>query len=398
MSVFIFLKQIIDIFYDCHLLDYIMSAFVVLLIMVQIYYARQDSDEKNGETIGKAIEKKPFVLAVPDICIMSLALIMIIHFVIDGAANAFVYAKVMSAFALYLLGRLAAKRISECTWVLAISSYITVYVNLILAIITFGVSGLFKADNLNGLLYYSDTDLSYAVLLSLIFIAMYAPNRLLKFITIFAVCPFLIMHCDADIQKIMMVAVYVILFLFMAERAVKKRRITDFILPVAIVGLLIIITILMLPAVGVDSSRLVNSSVSYIIDTGNFSSRYFEWNNMIIGFKNAPTLEILFGRNMTFGSGLTNEYLSILQSTGIVGFVLFVIFVLGVAFNAIKIYERKTYYVTVMLAILFLGTCIVIDGAEYTQMSWFVMMYAGMAVSDGRVVRTEDEITDKESE
>ena len=50
-----------------------------------------------------------------------------------------------------------------------------------------------------------------------------------------------------------------------------------------------------------------------------------------------------------------------------------------------RIYDRKTYYVTVMLAVLFLGTSINIHTMMFTQLSWFPMLYAGMAVSAGRI-------------
>ena len=54
-------------------------------------------------------------------------------------------------------------------------------------------------------------------------------------------------------------------------------------------------------------------------------------------------------------------------------------FIISIAVDAVKIEDRKTYYVTVMLAIIFLGTCIVINGMNYTQLSWLIMLYAGMA-------------------
>lgn len=383
MYIFLFLKQIVDMFYDYIWLDVALAAVAVVLIIYQLRMLRPDFDDKVS--FIKSIR-------IPDICLLGIFLIYSAHFIWAVQAGSYIslevaglfsFAKVASAFLLYAIGRLASKRVTEATGALVGSAYIVVYVNLAIRIIRYGVNGSFDTflhtSNTDGLIYYFDTDLAYAMLLALVFIAMYAKNTIIKFVTIFVTCPFMILHSDADIQKYLMIVVYAILFLFMSERAVKKRKFSDFILPVFILGLLVFIAALVLPIfTGQSYSRFTNL-LSGVIDTYNFSGRYSSWIELWQSTAGMNMMSVLFGINNSYGVGVGNQYLSIILSLGIVGMVLALAFIISIAVDAVKIEDRKTYYVTVMLAIIFLGTCIVINGMNYTQLSWLPMLYAGMA-------------------
>ena len=383
MYIFLFAKQIVDMFYDYIWLDVAMVAVAVVLIFYQLRMLRPDSGDRISVIKG---------IRVPDICLLGIFLIYAAHFIWAARVGSYIslevagifgFAKVASAFLLYLIGRLASKRVTESSGALVGSAYIVVYVNLVIRIIRYGVNGsldtFLHTTNTEGLIYYFDTDLAYAMLLALVFIAMYAKNNILKFVTIFLTCPFMILHSDADIQKYLMIAVYVILFLFMSERAVKKRKFSDFILPVFILGLLVVITALILPVFTGQSYSRITNLLSGVIDTYNFSSRYTAWIELWQSTAGMNLMSILFGINNSYGVGVGNQYLSIILSLGVVGLLLALGFIISVAVDAVKIEDRKTYYVTVMLAIIFLGTCIVVNGMNYTQLSWLTMLYAGMA-------------------
>lgn len=383
MYIFLFAKQIVDMFYDYIWLDVTLVAVAVVLVIYQLRMLRPDSGDKIS--VIKSIR-------VPDICLLGIFLIYLAHILASCMSGSYVsitsdqlfgFGKIASAFLIYVIGRLASKRVTESTGALVGSAYIVVYVNLVIRIIRYGVNGsldtFLHTTNTEGLIYYFDTDLAYAMLLALVFIAMYAKNTILKFVTIFVTCPFMILHSDADIQKYLMIAVYVILFLFMSERAVKKRRFSDFILPVFILGLLIVIAALVLPIfMGQEQSSFTNI-LSGVIDTYNFSGRYSAWIELWQSTAGMNMMSVLFGINNSYGVGVGNQYLSIILSLGIVGMLLALAFIISIAVDAVKIEDRKTYYVTVMLAIIFLGTCIVINGMNYTQLSWLTMLYAGMA-------------------
>ncbi len=55
----------------------------------------------------------------------------------------------------------------------------------------------------------------------------------------------------------------------------------------------------------------------------------------------------------------------------------------------IKVKDRKTFYITVILAVMLLATGVTVSSMESTQMSWFPMMFAGMVVSSVQVEKRE---------
>lgn len=373
MSIFLLLKQIVDIFYSYVILDYLMLGLVVLIVMHQIWMLRKDKCEDGSTSFGLSM------LSFSDVCVGGMAILFLAHIFIDKDVNYFMVGKISTVFLLYLMGRLCRERIEECSTALVISSYFVVYANVLARIIIFNGNEFWKTGDSNGLLYYFDTDLAYAMLLSLIFIAMYAKNHIIKFVTIFITCPFMILHSDADIQKILMIIIYIILFLFMAERAVKKRKITDFLLPVAVIGLLFVIGSLILPVfIKGDTSKYMNL-INGIINTDNFAGRYSVWDELLGEMGNTNPINIIFGTGIEAAGPMGNQYLAIFVATGVIGLILSLLFIISISAKAVKISDRKTYYVTVMLAILFLGTCIVVNGMEYTQLSWLPMLYMGMA-------------------
>ena len=63
------------------------------------------------------------------------------------------------------------------------------------------------------------------------------------------------------------------------------------------------------------------------------------------------------------------------------------VFIGAVVYYVIQVEDRKTYYVTVLLAIMLLGTGLLNNSLEATQMSWYPMMFAGMVVSSVQAER-----------
>lgn len=375
MSIFLFLKQIIDIFYRLRFADYCMAIIAVILILVQLWLNRPD---KKGEFKIK--------LLLPDICILILSAILIINMVIQLSSSAnfqifYMYGKVGSAILLYLLGRLCYKRIDECHFAFVSSSYIVVYSNLIYRIINLKEQ-IFTSYRPDGDLYYYDTDMAFSIIMAFIFLAILGRNTIIKFITIFLVCPFMVFHSQADVQKILLLVLIGILLIYMGERAVKKRKITDFILPLSILAMIGVLIIIILPAfTGNTDGKLLSFLNEHIIETNSLMNRYTYWQSSWSDFSLSSPKVLLIGSGI--GSSLVSEnaYLSILFSTGIIGLVCALIFVLSISGAAMYIEDRPIYYITVMLAILFLGSCINKNGIEFTQMSWFTMLFFGMGAT-----------------
>ena len=346
------------------------------MLVILIFYQGLMLIPRNGE------DKLRYHINLPDICFILILVLFGFRILTDGQFELYKNAKIITAFMMYVLGRMAYKRASESTVYLAVSSYCVIYINVIIAIINLGISGFFAGQPDNGMYYYG-TDLAYAMLVGLIFIGMYGKNNILKFFTIFIVCPFMILHSLAKVQHIILWIVYVVLFLFMSERAVKRRKFTDLILPFMIIIMFVIIIILNIPAItGNNTNILVELFNKLKISTQNFVDRYAGWGSIWDEIMDSNSLtRKLFGLGNASDRSVSSLYIGIIYSIGYVGFLLFFIFSMSIAGCAAKIYDRRTYYVTVMLAVLFLGTGINVFAIGFTQMSWFPLLYAGMVVS-----------------
>ena len=374
MTIFLFLKQIVDIFYQYRFLDYVLVLFAISLLAYQIWLKKSD---KLASVKNK--DQYKIKLTLTDTCICYFILIATLKYLVFSSTNLETYGKLLSAFLMYFIGRLCKERIEECTRALAIAAYIVIYANVINRYIYLGYGGFFKSKVSDGCLYYFDTDLSYAMLIGLIFVAMYAKNSVLKFVTVFITCPFMILHSGADIQKVLLVVTYIVLFVFIGERAVKRRRISDYFLPIALILLCVILIGLILPVFTNNNNSILLVFInSRITDTNTLIERYSEWKNAKSIFDNSSLLWKCVGLGTTSIGVVINQYLHIFFYYGYIGVIATIGIIISSTFSAIHTKERKTYYVSIMLAIVFLGTCIVINGMDRTQMSWFLFIFLGM--------------------
>lgn len=357
-----------------------MAVLAILIIAFQLWQDRPNVDEITR-----------YKILLPDICIIIISGILIINLPFQlinekSFQLIYTYGKVSSAILLYILGRLCFKRIEECPFFILSSSYIVVYANLICRIIRFK-GEIFNCYNPDGDLYYYDTDMAFSIIMALIFIAILGQNTLIKFITIFAVCPFMVFHSNAGTQKILLVIILIILVFYMGERAVKKHKFTDFIMPSAILFLMLILAIILLPVfTDVKETMLFDFFDKYLISTANLSNKFETWRAIWLQTDFSNIKGLLIGNGIPTSTQIDNTYLATIYSIGFIGLISAIIFVLSISGFATKIKDRQTYYITIMLTILFLGSCINKNGLEFTQMSWFVMMYFGMATSSS----TED--------
>lgn len=357
MTLLLFCKQIVDMFYDYRLPDYLLAGFAVVLVIYRLWLVRPEK----------------ISVKITDICIIIFSVLVVMAYIRGSISDFVMFGKIMSALLMYFMGRICYERIYEGTWALSLAAYIVIYVNL----------GVYVVNGFSGSgMYYYDTDLAYAVLLGLIFVAMYSKNTIVKFVTMFITCPYLIMHADAGVQQVLLVVVYAILFIYMGERAVKKRKASDLILPIAISGLLCAEAALIAPVfMEKEDNAFVRFLNENIMATGNLTGRYNQWREMWSSMKESDIAGILLGTGK--GYDLGNQYMSILNMAGILGIIVMVVFVVGITMLTVRVNDRKTYYTTVLLAILFLGTCINVNGVEFTQMSWLPMMYAGLVATAG---------------
>ena len=157
--------------YPYKILDYGMVILVVLLLAYQIALVRPDF--RNHFSITDAI-------------MLAYGILLTVSW-IRSEGGYQTYFKVMSAFLLYFVGRIYYDRIKECYGSLVLASYLIVYLNLGKRIWNFGMK-LWLVKDAGGDFYYNDTDMAFAMILAMVFIAMYARNTVIKLFTIFIVC------------------------------------------------------------------------------------------------------------------------------------------------------------------------------------------------------------------
>lgn len=372
MTLFLFLKQIVDMLYQYRILDYMMVVWVVLLLLYQVALVRPDI--RKNVTLADAI-------------VILLAFLLTMTFVRSQSGYQ-IYFKVMSAFLIYFVGRIYYDRIKECYGALVASSYIIVYASLTERIHRFGLA-LGTLRNADGGFYFYDTDMAFAMILAMVFIAMFGKNSVWKLFTIFVVCPYMVLFSDAGIQVMLMLVIYVIIAIYVMELIFRKKKMFNLLLTFIVLGLIAVVVFIYLPAFGIDNVELLGRIFdSRFLDNSNMHTRYIAWKAVLAEVtKHGLTGELL---GVGMGAEITVEslYIKIYYTLGYVGLLLTAMLLMAVMYHVTKVEDRKTFYLMVIMAVVLLGTGVTVNSMESTQMSWFPLLFAGMVVSS---VKEKDE-------
>lgn len=389
MSLFLFLKQIVDMLYPFQWLDYAMVLMALVALTYQILLVRP--------SVKKAI-------TVTDICILVYAALLVFHFIlqifmqngqaVDYRVNYGTFVKPLSALLLYFVGRIYYERIQECGAALAASSYIVVYANFIYRLITHW-GDFFRVKNAGGDLYYYDTDMAYAMLIALIFILMYGRNSVLKVITFVFTIPYMVICSDAGIQKVLLIAIAILMVLYLLEKFGVPGKVSNTLLITAVVGLLLIVGDVVLPSAVNGKSIILDNFSGKWLDAGNLYNSYPGWHKGWQTVLHASFPELLLGMFQQ-GEVHGNLYVRCWYTTGILGSLCLIVMVAAAVLRIVKMEDRKTCYVTLLLGLVILGTGVTTRCMEFTQMTWFVFMFLGMTVSSLRKI-TEAEDAEQEN-
>lgn len=377
MAFFLFVKQFVDILYQYQALDYVMVIMVLLMLVYQTALVRPDI-------------RKRFMLT--DGVILLLGMLLTITFIRSGSGYQS-YFKVMSAFLIYFMGRVYYDRIKECYGTLSFAAYLIVYINFFVRIVRFGIT-LTKVANAGGDLYYYDTDMAFAMILAMVFIAMFGRNSIFKLFTIFIVCPYMVFYSDAGIQMVLMLAVYTVIAVYVMELILRNKKFAGMLLSLMILGLLGIVVIIYLPVLGFDDWEFViNLFHSRFFNNKNMYSRYLEWENILNICKEQNLLLRMFGIGMGADINIESLYIKIFFSMGYIGLGFSLLLLISIMYYVTKVEDRKTFYLAVIMALLLLGSGVTVSSMESTQMSWFPMLFSGMVISS---VQVESEKVDGE--
>ena len=365
MSFFLFAKQFVDMLYPHQILDYLMVILVVILLVYQTALVRPDIRSHFGITDG--------------IILLLGILLTVTLFRSQGGYQT--YFKVMSAFLMYFVGRIYYDRIKECYSALTLASYLIVYLNFGHRIWNFR-GHLLQIKDAGGDWYYNDTDMAFAIVLAMVFIAMFAKNTIFKLVTIFLICPYMVFYSDAGIQMVLMIAVYVIIGIYILELIIRNRKVTGVLLSIMVLGLLGIVVLVYAPVLGIGQQEgILNLFTGRFLDQGNMYSRYVDWDQVLTRCRQEHLLTQVLGVGMGAEYSIQSLYLKIYYTLGYVGIGLSLLTIISILYYVMRVEDRKTFYLAVIMAILLLGSGVTVNSMESTQMSWFPMLFAGMAIS-----------------
>ena len=365
MSFFLFAKQFVDMLYPYQILDYLMVILVVILLVYQTALVRPDIRSHFGITDG--------------IILLLGILLTVTLFRSQGGYQT--YFKVMSAFLMYFVGRIYYDRIKECYSALTLASYLIVYFNFGHRIWNFR-GHLLQIKDAGGDWYYNDTDMAFAIVLAMVFIAMFAKNTIFKLVTIFLICPYMVFYSDAGIQMVLMIAVYVIIGIYILELIIRNRKVTGVLLSIMVLGLLGIVVLVYAPVLGIGQQEgILNLFTGRFLDQGNMYSRYVDWDQVLTRCRQEHLLTQVWGVGMGAEYSIQSLYLKIYYTLGYVGIGLSLLTIISILYYVMRVEDRKTFYLAVIMAILLLGSGVTVNSMESTQMSWFPMLFAGMVIS-----------------
>lgn len=190
----------------------------------------------------------------------------------------------------------------------------------------------------------------------------------------------------------LMLAVYAVIGIYIVELVLRNQRLSGALLTIMVIGLLGVVVLLYAPVIGViDKESVAGIFGSRLFDLGNMYSRYGEWQRILQKCANGSVLQHVFGVDLGSQLVIQSMYIKIYYATGYCGLLLALSAIISVMHYVVKVEDRKTFYLTVIMAILLLGSGVAVNSMESTQMSWFPMLFAGMVISSvqaqkGRIV------------
>lgn len=373
MNLFLFAKQFVDMLYPYQGLDYIMVFIALYMIGYQLILVRPNIVHKSTSQ---------------DYALALIAIILSVHFLFTrGGYHS--YIKVLSAILLYFLGRICYERVLECNRALVLSSYLIIYINFFYRLWNLS-SELFHVQNVGGDLYYYDADMAFAVILSVIFIAFLAKTTFYKMVTLLFVAPCMVIFSEAGIQTILLFCVYAIILVYFVEKLLRKRKIGSLLLGALVTVLIFCIVFIHLPAFGVlNQERIASLFSNSLLNGKNMFRLYRKWNDALRQMWGNGWIHRLFGFGVN--RGIESIYIKTVYSTGLIGTAASIY----LAFSSMKqikyVEDRRMMYLMVSCFVLFLGSGVMNNSLESTQMSWFPFLYMGMTVSaTGRQVAGEN--------
>lgn len=386
MPVFLFLKQLVDMFYQFQILDYVMVLFALILLAYKIVKDKLYLD----------IWKR---LCVADYIIVALGCVYAASFLRYPTAYG-TFFKIASCFLLYFLGRVYADTLMQYGKVLAVAGYIVVYANFIYRFYQFGFKFIVTGPEVTllnaGGLYYYKTDLAVGIIIAVLFIYIFSEKKILKWLTILPVAGYMVFYSGARMQQLVFAVIYLLILLREIECRFKKEIIMNSVFFKIMAGIMLLLTVVFLFGIQLfpfeTLEENMNRSTDWTVSIMErlMHSRQVVWWDVLHYFSEQPFLTRLFGIDLeteclhnAAGVRAHSAYIKQIYATGYLGCILLLAFINYLLRNLGKEKNRTLVYLVVGLWVMLLGSGISIESLESTQMSWFPMLFAGIVISWG---------------
>lgn len=381
MALFLFLKQLADMFYQFQILDYGLVIAAVILLFYKIYKEKYTWKDVNYL----------------DITIVAFAVAVSVAFLRDLSGYK-IYFKILSGFLIYFLGRAYYTEIMKKGRFLAAASYIVVYANFAYRMVRQDFQIFLDASReteLNlGEFYYYKADMGVAMIIAVIFIYAFSEIKWLKWTTLLVFCPYMVFYSGARMQQVALGIIYFIVILNQVEKKTGKVFKLNWKLFAGLAGImaLAVAVLTILPMIPAFRDRF-GGNFGFDFSQGIFSERLMHsrqdiWGGILSYFHEQSVFTKLFGIDLVseymhnkaaIGSHCT--YIRILYATGYVGLFLFFAMVGEAMILVGRLKDRKLFYIMLELWAMYLVNGISVAAIDYTQMSWFPMLFLGATTS-----------------
>lgn len=386
MPIFLFLKQIIDMFYQYQILDYCMVVLCLFLLCMRI---QKDKIYKNLKDF--------FCLA--DYLVIILIVAYGMSFLRYTSAYG-TFFKLESCFLLYFLGRVYGSEILNYGKVLAGAGYIVVYANFLYRFYQFGFKFIVTGPEVTllnvGGLYYYKSDLAIGIVIAVLFIYMFSAMKWLKWFTIVPICGYMVFYSGSRIGQLVMVIEYLLILLYELQSRDKlclKLKEKHILWICGIVSFFVLLFFIVLQVFPFDE---IASNFNIDVGQGSFleklmHSRHIVWWDILDYFSEQPFFTRLFGIDLeteyqhnSLGIRAHSMYIKQMYAVGYLGCLLLLVFLISVFKKLVGETDKKLKYILLILWVMLLCAGLSIESLESTQMSWFPMLFSGMLLANGQ--------------
>ncbi len=398
---FIFsIKQVVDILYKYTLLDYFMVLIAIFLIIACVLKKRIYANLNNK-------------INITDFVIVVLAVVYFFSFLRN--INAWKHiCKIESAFLVYFLGRVYGNKELKYKKICSVISYSVVYANSIYRVyevIHYKITGTYLKSEpfgiYNGGAFYNyKTDLALGLIVASILIYYCSQIIWLKLITIGPLVATIIFTSGARTCKLILIIEYIIMYMFYIK---KNKEIISLStkkgLKLLKIAFGLVLTSVLSFFVFIQCFDPLNHKLEDLIKSESETSKLFNifhgrniiWWDAISYFKQQSFLTRFIGIDLCSetqhnleADRFHNLYFKLIYSIGYIGTIIFIYLIYRLFKSYILSKDEGIKYLFLAFFVMFLGISLTMEGLEYTQMTWYGFIMAGIVVTQSMNHREND--------